>query len=257
MTDSSSTAPPEQLSLAPIVQHPIDVSGVTQRIKDVYMLARGKPDVELVQVINVVGTPPSSLTVQKIGTSIAITGVVLVGWAGAQYPTIGEYIWIFTPFPGATPCALGMPAPVQPRCRVHSSGGSLANNGFPGNAIGFDSGWAEDYKELVSHSAVTNNSRLTIQRGGIYTIDASISWAANGNGLRATSLAFNGAIFKTEIERQADAIFGNTVSIHLDMELNANDYVELYYVQNSGAALGITAGTAFTYLSIVKIADRA
>lgn len=258
MTDSSSTPPPEQLSLAPIVGHPVDVSGITQSIKNIYTLARGKPDFELVQVASVQGTPPSSLTITKIGTTTQIAGVQLVGWAGSFFPIAGDYIWVFVPFPGSTPCAFGMANPQTPRIRLNlNTTFATPSTVLPGQAFAFNTAWSVNLKSGITHDFVTNNTRLTLTRGGVYTIDAGVNFAANGAGVRGIAIAFNGTVFKQEIERQPDAIFGNQLSIHLDMELNAGDWIELYYQQSSGGGLNAIAGLCTCYISVCKLADTA
>lgn len=227
---------------------------LTRRIRAISNTAASKPDLELAEVTAV--SYASGITVKKIGTTVTIPGVKIVGWSGSCYPTVGEFVWLLTTENGAQPFAIGIPAPEQPRCKVYvNTTFASITNAFPGTPLAFNTNWTEEYKKLVTHDFVTNNTRLTIQRPGIYDIDGTITYDANNVGIRATTISVNGAGIKYKLDPAPTALFGCVVDVQLHMELAAGDYVEMLFMQNTGANLNILQGIGNTYLSVIRIAD--
>lgn len=234
----------------------VDTLGITQRIKAIANLAASKPSMELAEVTAV--SIGSSITVKKIGTTVTIPNVKLVGWTGSSYPVVGEFVWLVTLVPGAQPFTIGTPAPEQSRCKVYLSTDILAiTNAFPGTVLAMDgTNWTEEYEKIATHDFVTNNSRITVTRSGIYRVEGCITYAAGG-GIRATIVTVNGAAVKLKIDNTPSALFTCTVDVSLPLELAVNDYVELLYVQNTGGNLGLVSGRGNTYLSVVREEDIA
>lgn len=227
---------------------------LTRRVRAIANAANSKPDLEIAEVMAV--SYASGITVKKIGTTVTIPGVKIVGWSASCYPAVGEFVWLLTLQNGAQPFAIGIPAPEQPRCKVYvNTTFASITNAFPGTALAFNTNWTEEYKKLVTHDFVTNNTRLTIQRPGIYDIDGTITYDASNVGIRATTISVNGTGIKYKIDPAPTALFGCVVDVQLHMELAAGDYVELLFMQNTGANLNILQGIGYTYLSVIRVAD--
>lgn len=237
----------------PIGTPTVNTAGLTRRVRDLQGQINDRPVIELV---NVVSTSSTTIGIQKIGTTTTITGVVPVGWSGKQRPVVGDTCWVLYPFPGATPIAIGVSLPTQPRVKVYLTiDVGIGANVVPGNVLFFDGNWAEEYKELCAHDFVTNNSRLTVLHSGLYLIHACITYAGNNTGQRGTGLMVNGTVIVEPFDTAPNGLLDSVVSFALPYELNANDYLEMAYVQNSGGALNIRGGRAKTFLSAVRIAD--
>lgn len=236
----------------PIGTPTVNTKGVTRRVRDLQAQLNDKPNIELVEVIDVF---TSSLTIRKIGTTTDIAGVVYIGWAGAQHPEIGELVWALTPEPGATPIAIGVPNPTQPRCKVWLNTDVLvATNTTPGVKYAFDSVWTEEYKELVTHSSVTNNTRLTILREGLYIIHGQSTFEANGAGQRGNGLMLNNTMLVQPFDTAPNGLIDSVVWFTIPLYLSPNDYLEMAFVQNSGGNLNIKGGPAKTFLSVIRVA---
>lgn len=242
----------DQLRTAtPVLDYTIDSAGVTQRIRDIYRRFGTKPDIELVEV-TAVGS--GLLTVRKIGTTTTIAGVIAMGWSGSMLPAVGEFVWTLTPSPGATPFAIGTMMANNPRTKVYQNNAfNLANNTF--TIFAMDINWLEEYDQMSGHSFVTNNTRITIARSGIYQIEAAVTFGASGTGARACYVAVNGTTVQTKFINVSNAVFGDTVTVSLHKQCGVGDYVEFGFFQNSGGALACIAGVGNTYLSAVRIGD--
>ncbi|SCL43395.1 hypothetical protein GA0074692_6860 [Micromonospora pallida] len=103
-----------------------------------------------------------------------------------------------------------------------------------------------DLDGIGGHSTSSSTSRYTARYPGLYLCGGGISWANNTTGRRGVRWAVNGSsVLGTEVLIQSTAganvnsVVARTTLIYLDI----GDYVELYAMQDSGAALG-TAVTA-------------
>jgi hypothetical protein len=94
---------------------------------------------------------------------------------------------------------------------------------------------SEDFDTDSFHSTVTNTSRITIPTGlgGKYQINALVGLDTNTTGTRALSLYVNGS-FVYEFNIHASAT-GPTGVMPVIRNLSAEDYIELYAWQTSGA----------------------
>jgi len=96
---------------------------------------------------------------------------------------------------------------------------------------------SERYDNNALHDTVTNNSRLTAQRAGIYIITGSWGMSSNATGVRAIGIRVNGTTFISYNE--FNAVNGDLTQISTSTiyTLSAGDYVELTALQNSGGTL--------------------
>ena len=93
------------------------------------------------------------------------------------------------------------------------------------------------------HDTVTNNSRLTCQTAGVYSITASVEFAANATGIRSVGLRLNGTTFLSlQRSPSAGASVTALLSVATMYALAATDYVEVIVSQDSGGALNVLAG---------------
>lgn len=96
---------------------------------------------------------------------------------------------------------------------------------------------AEGFKRDITHSTVTNSSRVTFANTGIYTLTLQVDWDANATGRRYASILLNGT---TTIRNQsmAPASGGQaTNQLALSYEFDATDYVQVQVYQDSGGSL--------------------
>jgi hypothetical protein len=106
------------------------------------------------------------------------------------------------------------------------------------------------------------NDRLLIHRSGLYLVQGSIIFAANGTGIRSLQLAPNGSTPSTGTGTiDTDAIAGSaaagaTLRGSTIWRFNAGDYVELYGFQSSGGNLAYSVGSPrLTWLSIAWLSN--
>lgn len=236
----------------PIIAVPsVNTAPMTRRMKDLYQEVASKPDLELVEVISVSG---QRLTCRKYGTSATIPNVIMVGWSGSVAPLAGDSVWIMTPQPGSQPFSIGTADPKVPACKVYlNSTGFAADNVF--TIIGWGSpGSTEEYDTHGHHDFSTNNSRITIVRPGLYSLQGTVTFQAASGGTRAAYLQINGTNLKTVFENFPSGFFDNTVEVNMHVVLTAGSYVELGYYQNFGSVITLTAGIGKNYLSAVRLA---
>lgn len=128
-------------------------------------------------------------------------------------------------------------------CKVtKSSDQSIPNTSF--TAITWDQ---ESYDTDSMHDNVINNSRITINTAGKYSILAQAEWANNNSGVRQLQIRKNG----TEtlgMTRVADNQAGAEGIIAVVGDFAVNDYIELRVWQNSGGNLNFTTGFGGDFL---------
>lgn len=116
---------------------------------------------------------------------------------------------------------------------------SIANNSDV--ALNFDT---EDVKVDLTHSVVSNTSRIVCVTPGLYRLAGSIGWASNATGARSARWFLNGGAVSYVIQQPAAAT-GNLgcPAPTILLRLAAGDYVELMARQSSGAALNANPGS--------------
>lgn len=106
----------------------------------------------------------------------------------------------------------------------------------------------EDVDSAGIHSTVSNTGRITPNVAGWYRITATVHWASNATGRRATAILVNGA--NARYGQIAPGSSAGTISTTVTRTLQANgttDYFEVFAYQDSGGALNTadTVGTVF------------
>jgi len=121
-------------------------------------------------------------------------------------------------------------------CRVTHTTTQSIPNGSAGTVVSFND---ESFDTDAMHSTVTNNSRITINTAGIYTVGFSGSLAAAADYTRTFSVVrINGT---TDITRQQNNV-GTATSLTQFLDVNtvhqfvAGDYIEVLVGQSNGAA---------------------
>lgn len=120
---------------------------------------------------------------------------------------------------------------------THSTTQSIANSTF--QALTFDT---ETFDTDTMHSAGTNPTRLTAITAGKYVVTACAAFASNATGARIAALRLNGSQLN---QQRIPAVNGYETMIVLSdiYNLAANDYVEVFVFQDSGAALNVISAS--------------
>lgn len=131
----------------------------------------------------------------------------------------------------------------KPLCIVRKSTVTSVDNN--GEVLTWDT---EDTDLSGLHSTSSNTSRITPNVAGWYRISATIHWAANATGRRATAVSKNGSIAAYGQISPGSSV--GTTSTVITRTLQANgttDYFEVFAYQDSGGALNSadTTGTVF------------
>jgi len=130
--------------------------------------------------------------------------------------------------------------PVDTCACTRTTGFSVPDSAW--TAIPWDNADAEEWDTNDIHSTTTNPSRLTVKTTGKYLIFGFASWVTNTTGLRQIGIRVNGT-WKMEIYCGMDTAGNSRMTITGVFILAANDYVELFAYQTSGAALNIDTRT--------------
>lgn len=100
---------------------------------------------------------------------------------------------------------------------------------------------SERYDNDGIHSTVTNTSRLTIQKSGIYLFTTNLQFQASAATRVTTSFYYNAT---TRYERDVTPAVGGATddrhSITMTFPMTAGDYMEVQANQNSGGNINIT-----------------
>ena len=128
------------------------------------------------------------------------------------------------------------------RCRVRNSLNlSIANN--VDSLLTYDTElWDTD----AMHDLVTNTGRITIVTAGLYVVSAHLIWAANATGQRQLYIQLNVADVIAGLHIQATAAGQTQMSLATMYNLVAGDYLTTRVLQNSGAALNVTASSPWS-----------
>lgn len=123
-------------------------------------------------------------------------------------------------------------------CALNNSGAqSMTNNAF--TKLTFDT---EEYDSDTMHSTSSNTSRITINTAGkyLFTFSCVCAGAAGGSQRRMDFLLNNSAQHGGHI---SGVIGGNVLSMSgaIVRHMSVNDYMELYYYQDSGGAINMTS----------------
>lgn len=136
---------------------------------------------------------------------------------------------------------------------VQTATTSTIATGLGWTSVGFADGAVID--NYTSHSNVTNNTRVTIQVAGWYTVGGAVCYAPNATGVRGARCSKNGTAI------QGSAIIVNNVggvvdtsvdtAAPRDVQCAVGDYIELQTNQTSGANLATAiAADLGTFLQV-------
>lgn len=132
-----------------------------------------------------------------------------------------------------------------PRCWISNSATQSIPNATP-TAVAFNTEFADT---AALHDNATNNSRITIPTGedGWYLFTGFVEFAANATGQRTLYLRRAGTDILSEATVDAAAGANATrLAVAFVLPANAATYYELVVVQNSTAALNISATNYFS-----------
>lgn len=114
----------------------------------------------------------------------------------------------------------------------------------------------EEWDTHSHHDNVTNNTRITCKKAGMYTVNGALTFAANATGNRDLLLRLNGTEYFAQQRLEAFASGSCTLNAFGIIPLAVNDYVELCGRQYSGGALGsYYANSNNNYLSIYRLGE--
>lgn len=106
----------------------------------------------------------------------------------------------------------------------------------------------ELYKDGVTHSNVTNSSRLTIVDAGIYLVFAAIEFASSaGNTRRDVTITKNGDPAFPAGSQNVNAMGSvpNQLSVQDGYLMAAGDYFTVRVYQASGSTVAVTSASTF------------
>lgn len=104
---------------------------------------------------------------------------------------------------------------------------------------------------------VTNPTRITVDKAGLYHVCAGVVWAAGSTGVRTLQIKKNGvaSTFLGQVNSPAPAAGTGIQTVCAIIGLDNTDYVELIATHTQGADLAITADVTahspFMALSLV------
>lgn len=98
----------------------------------------------------------------------------------------------------------------------------------------------ETFDNDAMHSTVTNNSRLTAQKGGRYDCTCTVEFAANATGIRQVFFKKNGTTVLQGARQNATSAFNAIFQATQTVVLAAGEYIELEAYQSSGGGLNCT-----------------
>jgi hypothetical protein len=120
-------------------------------------------------------------------------------------------------------------------CRVYNDAVESIPTATP-TALTFNQ---ERYDNGGLHSTVSNTSRLTAQKAGVYGISGHFCLPTAAASLVQCQIRLNGATMIASLMQNYVAGFQGYFSIATLFHLSANDYVELVATQNSGIAVNV------------------
>ncbi len=114
----------------------------------------------------------------------------------------------------------------------------------------------EEWDTHNHHDNVTNNTRITCKKAGMYMVNGTLTFAANATGNRDLLLRLNGTDYFAQQRLEAFASGTCTLNAFGIIPLAVNDYVELCGRQYSGGSLdSYFANKNNNYLSIYRLGE--
>jgi len=124
---------------------------------------------------------------------------------------------------------------------------------IPNNVLTMVTWDSESYDTDNMHDTVINNSRITFNTAGKYSILAQSEWGINSGGFRFMDIMKNGVDSIARVRDLADNAAEHNLAFVGEFEVG--DYIELQVFQDSGGNLDFESGTILenTYLTAYKI----
>jgi len=112
---------------------------------------------------------------------------------------------------------------------------------------------SEEYDTDEMHDNVTNNSRITFNTAGKYSVLAQSEWEVNSGGFRFMDIMKNGVDSIARVRNLADNASEHNIAFV--GEFAVGDYIELEVFQDTGGSLDFESGAILenTYLEAHKI----
>lgn len=101
------------------------------------------------------------------------------------------------------------------------------------------------YDNASVHSTTSNTERFTVPSGGggKWLFGGSISWAANGTGVRYVSVVINGSVVPAENFAPGDGSLFTSQSVSTFYSVSATNYFALAGWQSSGGSLDMNVNS--------------
>jgi hypothetical protein len=147
---------------------------------------------------------------------------------------------------GATPAGW-YPIINSPECHLTLTG-SFSN---VGGLVAF-SGYTALLNQIGWWTSATNPSRITPNIVGLYRVSVTAAFAASASSARIIQLRKNGTIVLESRIDNPDASNATAITLRTILTANGTDYFELYYLQNSGAALASTGVISVDYINPIN-----
>jgi hypothetical protein len=137
----------------------------------------------------------------------------------------------------------------QPYCKVRNS----STQSIPDSAdtlLLYDTVISDKFNMFDS-----DNSRILIPESGLYDIDIAFQFAANSSSFRVVYVKINGStIIRLKRTLAIDASTAVENTLKFTHEFSKNDYMEVYYRQETGAPLGANSSSErYQLLTVSKI----
>jgi hypothetical protein len=99
---------------------------------------------------------------------------------------------------------------------------------------------AETFDTDNMHSTSSNTERITVPKAGLYLLQGGANWASSAAGFRYLRFGLNGSAGYSGTVGPLKSTSNEALSISDLLSLNANDYVTLQAMQDSGGDLSIS-----------------
>lgn len=206
------------------------------------------------------GTSGTVTITNSMATEITAAGDIIVGTGSGTFDnlpigTTGQVLTADTTVsPYKVKWATASSSPSFVGCRAYRATSNVSVNNNTWTAIAFN---AESWDTDGFHDNTTNNSRITIPtgKGGYYFLSASVN--AEAQGTTTTSYvdiwvngSGGGISIPISIGWQNPTNSDSTRKTSGTIKLNAGDYFEVMYLQDSGSAKNYKADIAGTFVDI-------
>lgn len=131
---------------------------------------------------------------------------------------------------------------VKPCCRVYNNANQSITTAIV-TALSFN---LERYDNSNIHDLVTNPTRLTVPKTGLYRITGHVTFDSNATGIRAIYIAKLGTTTIATVSQNANVGVGTSMNVTTTINLVEGDYVELKVFHNVGSNLNVLSSNAYS-----------